>query len=103
MGPRPARPATLALGILCGSARDPRGADRRHAVLLGRLDAAASTRVTETLVGAAAGLAARLVFAPVRVQPAKEAVGELSRQMADLLGQMAEGLAEAPDPKRAAE
>src|SRR2546429_588793 len=30
-------------------------------------------------------------------------VGELRRQMADLLGQMAEGLAEAPDPKRAAE
>jgi len=65
--------------------------------------AAASTRVTETLVGAAAGLAAGLVFAPVRVQPAREAVGELSRQMADLLGQMAEGLAEAPDPKRATE
>jgi uncharacterized membrane protein YgaE (UPF0421/DUF939 family) len=65
--------------------------------------AAATTRITETLVGAAAGLAAGLVFAPVRVQPAKEAVGELSRQMADLLGQMAEGLAEAPDPKRAAE
>ena len=65
--------------------------------------AAASTRITETLVGAAAGLAAGLVFAPVRVQPAKEAVGELSRQMADLLGQMAEGLAETPDPRRAAE
>jgi uncharacterized membrane protein YgaE (UPF0421/DUF939 family) len=65
--------------------------------------AAASTRITETLVGAAAGLAAGLVLAPVRVQPAKEAVGELSRQMADLLGQMAEGLADAPDPKRAAE
>ena len=65
--------------------------------------AAASTRIIETLVGAAAGLAAGLVFAPVRVQPAKEAVGELSRQMADLLGQMAEGLAEAPDPRRAAE
>ena len=65
--------------------------------------AAASTRITETLVGAAAGLAAGLVFAPVRVQPAKEAVGELSRQMADLLGQMAEGLAVTPDPRRAAE
>ena len=65
--------------------------------------AAASTRITETLVGAAAGLAAGLLFAPIRVQPAKEAVGELSRQMADLLSQMAEGLAEAPDPKRAAE
>src|ERR1700761_285398 len=65
--------------------------------------AAASTRITETLVGAAAGLAAGLVFAPVRVQPAREAVGELSRQMADLLGQMAEGLANTPDPRRAAE
>src|ERR1700722_20984266 len=63
--------------------------------------AAATSRITETLVGAAAGLAAGLVFAPLRVQPAKDAVGELSRQMADLLGQMADGLAlpEAPDPK----
>jgi uncharacterized membrane protein YgaE (UPF0421/DUF939 family) len=65
--------------------------------------AAATSRVTETLVGAAAGLAAGLVLAPLRVQPAKEAIGDLSRQMADLLGQMAEGLAEAPDPRRAAE
>jgi uncharacterized membrane protein YgaE (UPF0421/DUF939 family) len=66
-------------------------------------NAAATSRITETLVGAAAGLAAGLVFAPLRVQPAKEAVGDLSRQMADLLGQMADGLAEAPDPRRAAE
>ena len=65
--------------------------------------AAATGRITETLVGAAAGLAAGLVLAPLRVQPAKEAVGELSRQMADLLGQMADGLAEVPDPRRAAE
>jgi uncharacterized membrane protein YgaE (UPF0421/DUF939 family) len=64
---------------------------------------AATSRITETLVGAAAGLAAGLLFAPLRVQSAKEAVGELSRQMADLLGQMAEGLAETPDPRRAAE
>ena len=65
--------------------------------------AAATSRITETLVGAAAGLAAGLVFAPLRVQPAKDALGELSRQMADLLGQMADGLAEVPDPRRAAE
>lgn len=65
--------------------------------------AAATSRITETLVGAAAGLAAGLVLAPLRVQPAKEAIGELTRQMADLLGRMAEGLAEAPDPRRAAE
>jgi uncharacterized membrane protein YgaE (UPF0421/DUF939 family) len=66
--------------------------------------AAATSRITETLVGAAAGLAAGLLFAPMRVQPAKDAIGDLSRQMADLLGQMADGLAaEQPDPRRAAE
>ncbi len=65
--------------------------------------AAATSRITETLVGAAAGLAAGLVLAPLRVQPAKDAVGDLSRQMADLLSQMADGLAEVPDPRRAAE
>jgi len=65
--------------------------------------AAATSRITETLVGAAAGLAAGLVLAPLKVQPAKDAVGELSRQMADLLGQMANGLATSPDPRRAAE
>src|SRR5271166_471791 len=65
--------------------------------------AAATSRITETLVGAAAGLAAGLLFAPLRVQPAKNALGDLSRQMADLLGQMADGLAEVPDPRRAAE
>src|SRR5690242_20075405 len=64
---------------------------------------AASSRIVDTLVGAAAGLGAGLVFAPLRVQTAKEAVGELSRQMADLLGQMAEGLADTPDPRRASE
>jgi uncharacterized membrane protein YgaE (UPF0421/DUF939 family) len=65
--------------------------------------AAATSRITETLVGAAAGLVAGLVMAPIRVQPAREALGDLSRQMADLLGRMAEGLAEVPDPRRAAE
>jgi uncharacterized membrane protein YgaE (UPF0421/DUF939 family) len=66
-------------------------------------NAAATSRIVETLIGAAAGLIAGLLFAPLRVQPAKEAVGELSRQMADLLRQMTDGLAEAPDPRRAAE
>jgi gas vesicle protein len=64
---------------------------------------AATTRIIETLVGATAGLAAGLVFAPLRVQPAREAAGELSSQMAALLSQMAHGLAEASDPQRAAE
>src|ERR1700728_2085434 len=36
-------------------------------------------------------------------RPPKDAVGELSRQMAELLGQMAAGLADAPSPKRAME
>jgi uncharacterized membrane protein YgaE (UPF0421/DUF939 family) len=67
-------------------------------------NAAATSRITDTLVGAAAGLGAGLLFAPLRVQPAREAVGELSRQMAELLGQMADGLAaDGPDPRRAAE
>ncbi|HYB49321.1 MAG TPA: FUSC family protein, partial [Streptosporangiaceae bacterium] len=65
--------------------------------------AAATSRITETLVGAAAGLAAGLIFAPLRVQPAKDAIGDLTRQMADLLGQMADGLATDLDPRRAAE
>src|SRR5579863_9298234 len=65
--------------------------------------AAATSRITETLVGAAAGLAAGLLFAPMRVQPAKDAIGDLSGQMADLLTQMADGLAAEPDPRRAAE
>ena len=65
--------------------------------------AAATSRITETLVGAAAGLAAGLLFAPLRVQSAKDAIGDLTRQMADLLGQMADGLADEPDPRRAAE
>jgi uncharacterized membrane protein YgaE (UPF0421/DUF939 family) len=63
----------------------------------------ATSRITETLVGAAAGLAAGLVFAPLRVQPAKDAIGDLSGQMADLLAAMADGLASDPDPRRAAE
>jgi gas vesicle protein len=64
---------------------------------------AATSRVLDTLVGAVAGLAAGLLFAPVRVQPAKEAVAGLTRQMAELLGQMATGLAEVPSPRQATE
>ena len=96
--------ATLALGIVL-RLREEILEVPISAMLIFSVDsnAAASSRITETLVGAAAGLVAGLVLAPMRVQPAKEAVGDLSRQMADLLGRMAEGLAEAPDPKRAAE
>lgn len=65
--------------------------------------AAATSRVLDTLVGAAAGLAAGLLFAPLRVQPARDAVGDLTRQMSALLGRMAAGLADVPDPRRATE
>ena len=95
---------TLALGIVL-RLRDEILEVPISAMLIFSVDshAAATSRITETLIGAAAGLAAGLVFAPLRVQPAKNAVGDLSRQMADLLGQMADGLAEVPDPRRAAE
>ena len=95
---------TLALGIVL-RLRDEILEVPISAMLIFSVDshAAATSRITETLIGAAAGLAAGLLFAPLRVQPAKNAVGELSRQMADLLAQMADGLAEVPDPRRAAE
>jgi uncharacterized membrane protein YgaE (UPF0421/DUF939 family) len=95
--------ATLALGLILRLREDILEVPI-SAMLIFSVDshAAATSRITETLVGAAAGLAAGLVLAPLRVQPAKDAVGDVSRQMADLLGQMADGLAEAPDPRRAA-
>src|SRR5580698_1898964 len=65
--------------------------------------AAATSRIADTLIGVGAGLAAGLLFAPLRVQPAKEAVSELTDRMSALLGQMAAGLAEVPAPRRAAE
>src|SRR5262249_32298070 len=66
-------------------------------------NAAATSPIVETLVGAAAGAVPRPAAPPPPGGPAQGAVGDLSRQMADLLGQMADGLAEAPDPRRAAE
>ncbi len=56
--------------------------------------AAATGRVVDTLVGAAAGLAGGLVFAGrPRVQPARSAVGHLAGQVAGLLDRMASDLA----------
>ena len=56
--------------------------------------AAATGRVVDTLVGAAAGLGGGLVFAGrPRVQPARSAVGHLAGQVAGLLDQMASDLA----------
>jgi len=95
---------TLALGLVLRLREDTLEVPI-SAMLIFAVDshAYAFSRITETLVGTAAGLAAGLIFAPLKVQPAKDAVGDLTRQMADLLGEMAAGLAEAPDPRRAAE
>jgi Fusaric acid resistance protein-like len=54
--------------------------------------AAASGRIIETFIGAAAGLLAGIVLAPPRVQPAAEAIEDLCRKMADLLDQIAASL-----------
>jgi hypothetical protein len=54
--------------------------------------AAATGRVVDTLVGAAAGLAGGLVFGKPRVQPARSAVGRLAGQVAGLLDRMAADL-----------
>jgi Fusaric acid resistance protein-like len=55
--------------------------------------AAATGRMVDTLVGAAAGLAGGLVFAGrPRVQPARSAVGRLAGQVAGLLDRMAADL-----------
>ena len=95
---------TLALGLML-RLREETLEVPISAMLIFSVDshAYAVNRITETLVGTAAGLAAGLIFAPLRVQPAKDAIGDLTRQMADLLGQMADGLAHEPDPRRAAE
>jgi len=61
------------------------------------LHAAASGRIVDTLVGTAAGLAGGLIFAPLKVQTAREAVGDLAGQLAGLLDQMAADLAGTPD------
>ena len=56
--------------------------------------AAATSRVVETLVGAAAGLAAGFVLAAPKVESAEEAIAGLCQRLADLLGQMAAGLSD---------
>jgi Aromatic acid exporter family member 1 len=60
--------------------------------------AAATGRIADTLVGTAAGLAGGILLSPVRTQPAENAIGSLSRQMADLLEEIASGLAGGSDP-----
>jgi uncharacterized membrane protein YgaE (UPF0421/DUF939 family) len=53
---------------------------------------AATSRITETLIGTAAGLIAGFVLTAPRVEPAEEAIADLARTMADLLDRMAAGL-----------
>ncbi len=65
------------------------------------VEAAVTDRILETLIGAATGLISNLVMAPLRVQPAEEAVDDLSRQLAELLDQMSADLAAGAGPDRA--
>jgi uncharacterized membrane protein YccC len=61
---------------------------------------AASGRVIDTLVGTVAGLAGGLVFAPLRVQTAREAVSDLADSLASLLDRMSGDLSGEPDSDR---
>ena len=54
--------------------------------------AAATGRITETLIGTAAGLIAGFVLTAPQVEPAEEAIADLARTMAGLLDRMAAGL-----------
>ena len=53
--------------------------------------------MVDTLAGTAAGLMGGLAFAPLRVQPAREAVGGLAGRLAELLDRMAADLLADPD------
>jgi uncharacterized membrane protein YgaE (UPF0421/DUF939 family) len=58
--------------------------------------AAATSRITETLIGTAAGLIAGFVLTAPQVEPAEEAIADLARAMADLLDRMVAGLKDGP-------
>jgi len=60
--------------------------------------AAATGRIVDTMVGAAAGLACGILLSPVRTKPAEDAIGDLSRHMAGLLEEIAAGLPGGSDP-----
>jgi uncharacterized membrane protein YgaE (UPF0421/DUF939 family) len=61
-------------------------------ILSGSSRAAATGRIVETAIGTAAGLVAGFLLTSPQVQPAEEAIEDLSRKMADLLDRMASGL-----------
>jgi len=95
---------TLALGMVLRLGSDSLEVPI-SAMLIFSVDthAAATARISDTLVGTAAGLVAGMLFARVRTQPAREAVSDVTQQMSKLLGQMAAGLGEVPSPRRATE
>jgi hypothetical protein len=64
---------------------------------------AATGRIVDTLIGTAIGLIGGLVLTRLRTQPAREGVADLAWRLADLLGQLAEGLRTVPDLARATE
>jgi hypothetical protein len=59
---------------------------------------AAISRIVETFIGAGSGMLGGLIFAPLRVQPAEEAIEDLSRDVAGLLEAIAADLAVGPEP-----
>src|SRR5260370_3427292 len=61
--------------------------------------AAASGRVVDTRVGAAARLVAGVLLSPARTHAAPNAIRDLSRQMAGLLQEIAPGLADGAGPR----
>ncbi len=63
------------------------------AMLILSLRSAATGRVVDTLVGAAAGLAGGLIFARPRTRRAEHSIEEFSRRMASLLEEIAAGIA----------
>jgi Aromatic acid exporter family member 1 len=93
---------TIAVGLLLGSALKL-GEHMLEvpisAMLILSVDtgAAASGRIVDTLVGAGAGLLGGILLSRVRTQPAEDAIGNLSRQMAGLLEEIAAGLAGGTD------
>jgi uncharacterized membrane protein YgaE (UPF0421/DUF939 family) len=95
---------TIAVGLLIGSALKL-GEHMLEvpisAMLILSVDtrAAATGRIVDTLVGAAAGLAGGILLSPVRTQPTEDAIGTLSHRMAGLLEEIASGLAGGPGPE----
>jgi hypothetical protein len=97
---------TIAAGLLLGSML--RLGDHMlevpiSAMLILSVDtgAAATGRIVDTLVGAGAGLLGGILLSPVRTQPAEDAIGSLSRQMASLLEEIASGLPGGSEPDQA--